>query len=277
MKDEINYNRIKSSMEFIVSNLNKQPKINDIANHVNLSEFHFHREFKEWAGVSPKIFLQFITLNALKQNILKAENLIELSETVGLSSQSRVYDLFVNIESVTPNEYKTKGKGIKIQYGIHNTPFGQCFIANTVRGICALEFIDEHVFRTINHFKEKWINADIIENQQATESLIDTCFGNTGKPFKTLLFGTEFQIKVWEALIKIPYGSLTSYSAIAKLINNPNASRAVGSAIGKNNIAILIPCHRVIQSLGGLGGYKWGEERKLSIIGYEKLFLSKKG
>lgn len=277
MNDVINYNRIKSSMEFIASNYNKQPKIKEIADHVNLSEFHFQRIFKEWAGVSAKRFLQFITLNALKENIVSANNLIELSETVGLSSQSRVYDLFVNVESVTPYEYKSKGKGIKIQYGIHNTPFGKCFIANTVRGICALEFIDENSDRTINQFKEKWKNADITENQHATEPLIDACFGNTGKPLKTLLYGTEFQIKVWEALIKIPYGSLTSYSSIAKFINNPKASRAVGSAIGKNNIAILIPCHRVIQRLGGIGGYKWGEDRKLAVIGYEKSFLSEKG
>ncbi len=262
-------------MEFIALNYNKQPNIKDIADHVKLSEFHFQRMFKEWAGISPKRFLMFITLNSLKQNLVNANNLIELAETAGLSSQSRVYDLFVKVESVTPHEYKTKGKGIIIQYGIHHTPFGQCFIANTKRGICALEFIDELPDRTVNQFKEKWKNADIIENQHATKPLIESCFGNTEKPLKTLLYGTEFQIKVWEALVKIPYGYLTSYSSIAELINKPKASRAVGSAIGKNNIALLIPCHRVIQRLGGLGGYKWGEDRKLAIIGYEKSFLRK--
>ena len=223
--------------------------------------------------VSPKKFLQFVTLKELKSNIEKANSLVELSEKIGLSSQSRVYDLFVNVESVTPNEYKTKGKGIHIQYGFHNTPFGNCFIANTNRGVCALEFVDENNDNVLNLFKEKWKNATITESNKDTGIIIESVFGNNQESINTLLFGTEFQIKVWEALLKIPFGKLTSYSSIASLIENPKASRAVGSAIGKNNIAIIIPCHRVIQSLGGIGGYKWGEERKLSIIGYEKAKL----
>jgi len=276
MKDDVNFSRVKSAMEFIVANFNRQPKIKEIANHINLSEFHFQRIFKEWAGVSPKKFLQFITLNELKKNIESTKNLIELSETVGLSSQSRIYDLFVNIESVTPQEYKTKGKGINIKYGIHNTAFGLCLIANTSRGICALEFIDNDLSDTLSIFKEKWKNANIAENAKDTEALIEIIFGNNNKLLNVLLYGTDFQMKVWEALIKIPYGKLASYSSIARLINQPKASRAVGSAIGKNNIAILIPCHRVIQSLGGLGGYKWGKDRKLSIIAYEKIKLNQK-
>lgn len=275
MIEGINYERIKSSMEYIVANANKQPKIEDIAKHVHLSEFHFQRIFKEWAGVSPKKFLQFITLNELKKNIESSSNLAELSETVGLSSPSRIYDLFVNIESITPNEYKTKGKGIEISYGVHNTPFGECLIANTSRGICALEFINKDASLAIQLFKDKWLNASIQENTVTTAPLINSIFGNDNKTVKALFYGTQFQIKVWEALIKIPYGRLTSYSSIAQLIGKPKASRAVGSAIGKNNLAILIPCHRVIQQLGGLGGYKWGEERKLSIIGYEKSTLAK--
>lgn len=275
MIEGINYERIKSSMEYIVANANKQPKIEDIAKHVHLSEFHFQRIFKEWAGVSPKKFLQFITLNELKKNIESSSNLAELSETVGLSSPSRIYDLFVNIESITPNEYKTKGKGIDISYGIHNTTFGACLIANTSRGICTLEFIDKDASLAIQLFKEKWLNASIQEDTATTAPLINSIFGNDKKTVKALFYGTQFQIKVWEALIKIPYGKLTSYSSIAQLIGKPKASRAVGSAIGKNNLAILIPCHRVIQQLGGLGGYKWGEERKLSIIGYEKSTLVK--
>ena len=276
MKDDVNFSRVKSAMEFIVANFNRQPKIKEIANHINLSEFHFQRIFKEWAGVSPKKFLQFITLNELKKNIESTKNLIELSETVGLSSQSRIYDLFVNIESVTPQEYKTKGKGINIKYGIHNTAFGLCLIANTSRGICSLEFIDNDLSDTLTIFKEKWKNANIAENAKDTEALIEIIFGNNNKLLNVLLYGTDFQMKVWEALIKIPYGKLASYSSIARLINQPKASRAVGSAIGKNNIAILIPCHRVIQSLGGLGGYKWGKDRKLSIIGYEKINVNQK-
>ncbi len=273
MMEDVNYSRIKKSMEFIVENINKQPKIKEIASHVNMSEFHFQRIFKKWSGVSPKKFLQFVTLKELKKNIENVNSLVELSEMIGLSSQSRVYDLFVNVESVTPNEYKTKGKGINIQYGFHNTPFGNCFIANTNRGVCALEFVDDNNDNVLNLFKEKWKNATITESNKDTGIIIENIFWNNQEPINTLLFGTEFQIKVWEALLKIPFGKLTSYSSIASLIENPKASRAVGSAIGKNNIAIIIPCHRVIQSLGGIGGYKWGEERKLSIIGYEKAKL----
>jgi AraC family transcriptional regulator of adaptative response/methylated-DNA-[protein]-cysteine methyltransferase len=256
-------------MEYIVANFDKQPFIEEIAAHVHLSEFHFQRIFKEWAGVSPKKFLQYITLNALKANIQQAENIFELSDRVGLSSQSRVYDLFVNIESVTPHEYKTKGSGIDIDYGIHDTPFGPCLLANTARGICAIEFIDGNEEEVIQQFKQKWFNASIRENPQATGKLVLMIFNNRNNPLKALLFGTPFQVKVWEALLKIPFGQLVSYKAVAEQIGNSNANRAVASAIAKNNIAMLIPCHRVIRQLGGLGGYKWRTERKLSIIGWE--------
>ncbi len=261
-------------MEFIVANFTKQPGINEIANHVNLSEFHFQRLFQDWAGVSPKKFLQFVTLNELKKKLNEANNISELSEMVGLSSQSRVYDLFVNIESVTPNEYKTKGAGITIDYGIHVTPFGLCLIANTLRGICSLEFIDNNEDYAVQQLKLKWQNASIKENPQETYPLIKSIFNCKNNPIKVLLYGTRFQIKVWEALLKIPFGKLTTYSTIANKIGRPKASRAVGNAIGQNNIAYLIPCHRVIRNLGIIGGYKWGAGRKLSIIGYEQVKLS---
>ena len=261
-------------MEFIVANFRNQPRIEEIADHVHLSEYHFERLFKDWAGVSPKKFLQYITLNELKKKIDQVRNISELSEIAGLSSQSRVYDLFVTIESVTPNEYKTKGGGINIGYGIHQSPFGSCFIANTSRGICALEFIDSSPEKVVSRFKHKWPNAVIVENNDVTSSLIDSIFYNKQQHFKALLSGTRFQIKVWEALLNIPFGQLETYSSIAGRIGNVKASRAVGSAIGRNNIAFLIPCHRVIQSLGGLGGYKWGEARKLSMIGYEQTIIS---
>jgi len=270
MKEEVNYNRIKSALEFIAANYKKQPGMNEIAEHIHLSEFHFQRIFKEWSGITPKKFLRSITFEELKKNIETTENLAELSESTGLSSPSRIYDLFVDIESVTPEEYKTKGKGIEIRYGIHETPFGKCLLANTKRGICALEFADEEPASLVQALKEKWQNATFEENQHETGAIIDTIFGNKKQPLKALLYGTNFQVKVWEALIKIPYGKFTSYSSVVEMLGRPNASRAVGTAIGKNNIALLIPCHRVIQQIGGIGGYKWGVERKLAIIGYEK-------
>ncbi len=270
MDKDVNYNRIKSSLEFIVANFKKQPRIEEIASHVNLSEFHFQRIFKEWAGISPKKFLQYITLKELKKSIHNANSLLQLSGEMGLSSQSRIYDLFVKIESVTPEEYRTKGNGINIVFGIHETPLGKCLIANTKRGICAVEFINNEIETTLGIFKNKWKNASILESHDETKPVIDKLFRNKGGSIKALLNGTPFQVKVWEALLKIPYGNLTTYSEIADIIDKPKACRAVGCAIGKNNIAVLIPCHRVIQSSGYLGGYKWGEERKIFLIGNEK-------
>ena len=270
MNEDLNYNRIKSSMEFIAANFRHQPGIEEIADHVNMSESHFEHIFREWAGISPKKFLQYITVSELKRDIMTAGNLAELSDKAGLSSQSRVYDLFVKCESVTPQEYRTKGKGVEIVCGFHHTPYGRCFIATTGRGICALEFTDGCEEEFPVQFVDKWENAKIRRADSEIKPLIDSIFGKKERHVNALLAGTPFQIKVWEALVKIPYGSLTSYSSIAELIGKPGASRAVGTAIGSNNIAVVIPCHRVIQSLGGLGGYKWGEERKLSIIGCER-------
>ncbi len=271
MTKQLNYDRIKTAMEFIAANFEHQPKVEDIAKHIDISEFHFQRIFKDWSGISPKKFLQYITLQELKKHISKSTNITELSEKVGLSAQSRVYDLFVNFESVTPQEFKTQGLGINIVYGIHQTPFGKCLIAATSRGVCALEFIDEDMSSILQDFKLKWKNASISENNETTLEFIDQIFYSSSKNLKALLCGTPFQMQVWEALLKIPYGKVVSYNEIAIKINKPKASRAVANALGRNNIAILIPCHRVIRKIGALGGYKWGEGRKLSILGSEQI------
>jgi AraC family transcriptional regulator of adaptative response/methylated-DNA-[protein]-cysteine methyltransferase len=268
-ENHIDYQRVKIALEYISVNVNQQPKIEDIAKHINLSKFHFQRMFKKWAGISPKKFLQFITLNELKKEIQNENSIQKLSEKIGLSSQSRVYDLFVKSESVTPFEYKNKGTNIKIEYGIHNSPFGICFIANTARGVCGLEFIDNET-QVIKNFNEKWENATITKNQKETQKLIKLIFYSENASIKTLLFGTEFQIKVWEALLKIPFGKLASYQHISDYIESPKANRAVGSAIGKNNLAFIIPCHRVIRTTGEIGQYKWNCSRKTALIGWEK-------
>lgn len=271
MTNQLNYDRIKTAMEYIAANFEHQPKVEDIANHIKISEFHFQRIFKEWSGISPKKFLQYITFQELKKRISESKNLTVLAEEVGLSSQSRVYDLFVNFESVSPQEYKSHGLGINITYGIQETPFGNCLIANTSRGICALEFIDDNKNSILAAFKTKWKNANISEDQENTSELADQIFHSSEKKLTALLYGTPFQMQVWEALIKIPYGEVVSYSDIANEINKPKSSRAVANAIGSNNTAILIPCHRVIRKIGAIGGYKWGEGRKLSILGYEQI------
>lgn len=271
MTNQLNYDRIKTAMEYIAANFENQPKVEDIAKHINISEFHFQRIFKDWSGISPKKFLQYITLQELKKHISESSNITELSEKVGLSTQSRVYDLFVNFESVTPQEFKSRGLGINIVYGIHETPFGKCLIASTSRGVCALEFFDQDLKSVIKSFKLKWKNASITEDKEATSEFINQIFYSSSNNLKALLYGTPFQMQVWEALLKIPYGDIVSYNDIAQEIHKPKASRAVANAIGSNNIAFLIPCHRVIRKIGSLGGYKWGEGRKLALLGYEQV------
>ncbi|CAA6828250.1 MAG: ADA regulatory protein / Methylated-DNA--protein-cysteine methyltransferase (EC [uncultured Aureispira sp.] len=274
MKETINYQRIETALQYIEQNLNAQPKVDDIAAHIHLSKPHFQRIFKAWAGISPKKFLQYLTLQQLKKGIDNAPNILALSETVGLSATSRTYDLFVKIEAVTPGEFKQKGKGLTIYYGNHPSPFGPCFLAITERGICALDFLEGSNTTELAAVKKRFSSAIFLENKEKTARLAKQIFtSHSGQPIPLLLSGTPFQIKVWEALLKIPFGGLQSYQQIARAIQNPNASRAVGSAIGKNHIAYLIPCHRVIRSIGAINAYKWNKTRKMSMIGWEKAQL----
>ena len=275
MIQNINYNRIEKAIQYVAKNYKSQPSLEEIARHVNLSEFHFQRIFTDWAGISPKKFLQFLTVEELKKELERSENLIEAAYKVGLSAQSRVYDLFVNIESVTPNEFKTKGEGILIDYGIHKTPFGDCIIAATDRGICSISFINNNSSEILAKLHGEWENAKIINNQKRTEIFAEQIFDAASKKdLKLLVRGTKFQIKVWEALLKIPFGSVVNYQAIADIIKAPGAVRAVGSAIGVNPVAYVIPCHRVIRREGIIGQYHWGSARKSAIIGWEKSQLA---
>ncbi|WP_026633024.1 methylated-DNA--[protein]-cysteine S-methyltransferase [Dyadobacter alkalitolerans] len=272
-QETYNYDKIAKAIEFIVANAKEQPSLFEVAEEVSISQFHFQRVFTEWAGVSPKKFLQFITASYLKEKIRETSNLVELAEQAGLSSQSRVYDHFISIEAVTPQEFKTSGKGLAIRYGIHPTPFGDCFIAVTDRGICAMAFIDEASREAeLIALAKKWYYANIQHDQESTKSFIDRIFQPaTGSLEKlpVLIQGTNFQLKVWEALLSIPKGAVTTYQQIAQSIGHPAAVRAVGSAVGDNPIAYLIPCHRVIRKEGMLGEYRWGSLRKKALIGWE--------
>lgn len=272
-QETYNYEKIAKAISFISENAKKQPSLFEVAEEVNISQFHFQRMFTEWAGVSPKKFLQYITADYLKEKIKESTSLVELAEAAGLSSQSRVYDLFTGIEAVTPQEYKTGGKGLQIHYGFHPTPFGECFIAVTERGICAMAFVDE---QTKDHqlilLGKKWHFASIEANQVTTENYINRIFAphlSSLDRLPLLVQGTNFQLKVWEALLTIPQGSVTTYQQIANSIGNPKAVRAVGTAVGDNPIAFLIPCHRVIRKEGILGEYRWGSLRKKALIGWE--------
>jgi AraC family transcriptional regulator of adaptative response/methylated-DNA-[protein]-cysteine methyltransferase len=271
-QQNINYKRIAEAIEYIKTNFKEQPNLDEVAKKINLSPFHFQRLFSEWAGTSPKKFLQFTTVEYAK-TLLK-ENQATLFETTyetGLSGTARLHDLFVNIEGMTPAEYKNGGKDLAINYSFAESPFGKILVASTKKGICYMAFADNEAtaFSAMqNHFPNAHYRQ-IVDLIQQNALYIFTHDWTKLNQIKLHLKGTHFQLKVWQTLLKIPLGHLTTYRAIANKIENPNASRAVGTAIGSNPVAFLIPCHRVIQSTGVFGGYMWGNTRKTAIIGWE--------
>ena len=276
-QEAINYSRIAAAIEYIRDNFKRQPDLDEVAERINLSSFHFQRLFSEWAGVSPKKFLQYISLHHAK-SLLKDQQmtLFEAAYETGLSGTSRLHDLFISIEGMTPAEYKNGGKDLKINYSYAESPFGNVIVASTEKGICYMAFEDDEEM-ALNALIYKFPNAVINKrpdlNQQNALSIFQNDWTKLTK-IKLHLKGTDFQIKVWESLLKIPMGKLSTYGSIAKEIESPNASRAVGTAIGSNPVAFLIPCHRVIQSSGTFGGYMWGPTRKTAIIGWEGAKIS---
>jgi AraC family transcriptional regulator, regulatory protein of adaptative response / methylated-DNA-[protein]-cysteine methyltransferase len=276
-EQNINYLRIEQAIKYLEENFQSQPELEDVAEKVHLSPFHFQRLFTEWAGISPKRFLQFLTVDFLKMKLEQTKNLVEAAEHAGLSSQSRVYDLFTTLEAVTPQEYKLKGSGLRVEYGFHDTPFGRVLLGATERGICWLSFIqsDEDPKYELERMKAHWHNSLFHKDESITSVFVDQVFAQKDKttigtkPLHLLVKGTNFQVKVWEALLKIPMGDVTTYQGIAQQIQSPKAMQAVGSAVGSNHIAFLIPCHRVIRKDGILGEYRWSSTRKKSIIGWE--------
>lgn len=271
-KQAVNYERIKKSIHYIRNNINSQPTLEEIAAAAHLSPFYFQRIFSEWAGVSPKKFIQYLSITYAKALLKNSQStLIETASQVGLSGTGRLHDLFINIEGMTPGEYKNGGNGLSINYSYSNTPFGSVLIASTPKGICHLSF-EKKRKKTLNTLKQQFPNATY---QQQTDPFQQDALRIFQKNWQNLdniklhLKGSPFQLKVWESLLSIPFGQLTSYGAVAHQITKPNAARAVGSAIGKNPISFLIPCHRVIQINGKSGGYRWGEVKKSAIIGWE--------
>lgn len=262
------YRLMEQAIQFIEANVSRQPELHEIASAIGLSEYHFQRVFTRWAGISPKRFLQFLTREHAKELLDKSENLLNTTHQVGLSSLGRLHDLFVATEAVTPGEYKSRGAGVHIRYGIHPSPFGKCLIATTERGICHLGFVDASEGKAIDNLAEHWKLADMTEDYAATAQLVTRIFseGTSDSPLKLHLRGTNFQIKVWEALLNIPAGAVTTYGHIAAQIGKPLATRAVGTAVGDNPIAYLIPCHRVIRKSGEFGSYLYGSARKKAIL-----------
>lgn len=274
-RQQLNYHRIESVINYMSENFKSRPSLKTIAESAHISPFHFHRIFTDWVGISPKKFMSYLTMEYLRNKIQETDNFIEAAELAGLSSQSRVHDLFINVEGVSPQQYKTSGKGLTIHYGYHPSPFGICFIAVSERGICALTFIDKDKTESeFNLFSEKWQNAKLIHNKELTQSYIYKIFKPQYKGNEKLdvyLKGTPFQIKVWEALLNIPYGGISSYKQVANIIGQPEAVRAVGAAVKANPILFLIPCHRVIFKNGELGNYHKGKVRKQAMIVWETI------
>lgn len=271
-QDQIDYQRIAKAIEYIQSNFKLQPNLDEVAEKVNLSPAHFQKIFTDWAGTSPKKFLQFISLEHAK-NLLKEEKvtLFDAVLETGLSSTSRLHDLFVNIEGMSPAEYKNGGKNLKINYSFSESPFGEIITASTEKGVCFMAFA-ENKENALRDLVNKFPNASFFEKQdefqQNALSIFTKDWSELGA-IKLHLKGTDFQLKVWESLLTIPMGKLSTYGNLAKEIGSPKASRAVGTAIGSNPVAFLIPCHRVIQSTGKIGGYMWGSDRKQMMIGWE--------
>lgn len=276
------YDRVERAIRFIQNNFRQQPRLADIAVAAGLSEYHFQRLFRRWAGISPKRFLQYLTADYAEQRLGQTGNVLAASLDAGLSGPGRLHDLIVNMHAVTPGELKQKGLGLVIRHGVHPSPFGHCLLATTSRGICSLSFIDpDDARQALSQLAQRWPNASLVADTGATRPVAERLFERNRdvKPQQIDLFvqGTNFQIKVWEALLTIPSGSLASYQDIAERIGNPGASRAVGTANGRNPVAVLIPCHRVIRRDGFIGGYRWGEARKLALIGWEAAQLESAG
>ncbi|WP_287827530.1 methylated-DNA--[protein]-cysteine S-methyltransferase [Bacteroides sp.] len=266
------YNQIAKAIEYLVKHFNEQPSLDKLSQVIGVSPYHLQRLFTEWAGVSPKQFVSYLTVEALKKELSQSRNIIEASDKVGLSSASRAYDLMVNIESVTPGEYKAKGKGVSIIYGVSSSPFGECFLAYTSRGLCNLSFITEEESEDIliDELHKEWINATFQRNDMLIKKWVDNIFKAHNTPLNLCLKGTPFQIKVWKALLSIPMGHLVTYTDVAHIAGDEKAVRAVASAVGRNPISFIIPCHRVIRKEGLIGQYHWGSDRKACMIGWEK-------
>lgn len=267
------YRRVEQAIRFIEKNVTTQPSLEDIAQSVHMSKHHFSRMFKRWAGLSPIQFLHFLTLDHTKKHLASSESLLEASLSAGLSSPGRLHDLFINFEAMTPGEFKNKGAGLTITYGFAFTPFGECLLATTARGICYLGFVESDKEELLSQLNATWPDSSFIEDTTTIAPLVCNIFQsnrrNIPKPITLLVKGTNFQINVWKALLTIPEGTIVSYKDIARSLKMPKSSRAVGNALAINPIGYLIPCHRVITSSGAFSSYRWGTARKKVLIGWE--------
>jgi AraC family transcriptional regulator, regulatory protein of adaptative response / methylated-DNA-[protein]-cysteine methyltransferase len=269
---DLPYNaRIASAIGFVAERYQEQPSLEEMADAANLSPFHFQRVFKRWAGVSPKRFLQYVTLAHAKRLLVEDASVLDAALDTGLSGPSRLHDLFVTCEAMTPGEFKALGYRLVIRWGLHNGPLGRVLLGVTERGVCWLSFVAEDE-PAVDEFQREWQGATLVRDQATTAEYVRLGFElaeRSSEPLPLLLRGTNFQIKVWEALLRIPFGQVVSYQAIATAVGQPRAVRAVGAAVGRNNISWLIPCHRVILSTGVIHNYRWGAAQKRKLLTLE--------
>ncbi len=276
------YDRIEAALRFLDDHVDDQPPLDALAEHLGLSPFHTQRLFKRWAGVSPKRFLQFATVEHAKHRLAEDQNLLDTSFDVGLSGPGRLHDHFVAVEAMTPGEFKTRGRDVEIRYGSAETPFGPAFLASTPIGICRLGFLasPREIESELAATRKRFPGATLIADSAGADARLREVFterngGDSSIPLDVR--GTNFQIQVWKALLRIPSGSVASYRRIARSLGRPTASRAVANAVAANPVVYLIPCHRVIRSLGAWGGYRYGADRKWALLIWEETRVERAG
>lgn len=263
------YQRIEKAIRYLQTHVTAQPGLDELAAQIHLSPAYCQRLFKRWAGVSPKRFLQVLTVDYARR-VLSNNSLLEAAQAAGLSGSSRLHDHFIAVEAVTPGQYKRAGEGLCIRYGAGDSRFGRVWAAVTDRGVCALEFDGgQDAGDSLQRLRRRWPRASLEADDNAIQGTLERVFATTGAGTPLLLQGSNFQIQVWRALLNIPAGALCSYGQLAAAVGRPTASRAVAQAVGANPVAYLIPCHRVLRSSGALGGYRWGTPRKQAIVAWE--------
>ncbi len=271
------YDQIRRAIAFLSTSWEEQPSLERLADHLGLSPAHCQKLFKRWCGLSPKEFVQAITVDHARGLLTDSASVLNTAHEVGLSGGSRLHDLFLTHEAMTPGDFKRRGEGLEIAYGFHHSPFGEALLLATDRGLAGLAFVDEDKGQTraeaLADMTGRWPKARFVEDAARTAPHLKAVFGMQAKtreqPIRLVLIGTDFEVRVWETLMKIPMGKAVSYTDIARHLGQPTASRAVGSAVGRNPISFVVPCHRVLRGDGTLGGYHWGLTRKRALIGWE--------
>ncbi|MDQ2872164.1 MAG: methylated-DNA--[protein]-cysteine S-methyltransferase [Candidatus Eremiobacteraeota bacterium] len=267
------YEKIAEAIDYLSRHVDEQPLLDDVAASIGVSPFYFQRMFRRWAGITPKQFLQFLTLEHMKGLFDEQRSVLGAALETGLSSPARAHDHFVTLEAVTPGEYKGAGAGLTMLYGTAATIFGTAFVAQTQRGICAFAFLDEDLQQQIDDLHAQWDAADLVRDDAATQAVVDRIFDpastDSREPLRVVARGTNFQVRVWRALLDIPPGNVRTYAQLARSMGEPDSARAVGNALANNTLGYLIPCHRVILGTGAIGNYRWTPHRKRALLAWE--------